>query len=291
MHFRRSIGAIAVAAAFLSAVGSAQAHDEAKYPDWKGQWSRAPVPGAAAPVYGPWWDPSKPETSQAAPLNKEYQAIFEANLADQAGGGTGNWWMSMACRGVGMPAIMTVFAPMEIIVLPEVTYILTNDLHVAVRRIYTDGREWPEKIEPAFLGGLSLGKWIDEDGDGRYDALEIETRGFKGPRAIDPSGIPLHEDNETLIKERFNLDVADRNLLHNQITIIDHALTRPWTVIKNYRRNVNPRPVWFEQECEEAQAHVQIGKESYMLSADGYLMPARKGQVPPDLKYFSPARK
>jgi hypothetical protein len=32
--------------------------------------------------------------------------------------------------------------------------------------------------------------------------------------------------------------------------------------------------------------HVQVGKEDYLLSADGLLMPVRKGQAPPDLKYF-----
>jgi hypothetical protein len=31
---------------------------------------------------------------------------------------------------------------------------------------------------------------------------------------------------------------------------------------------------------------VVIGKESYFLSADGYLMPAKKGQQPPDARYF-----
>src|SRR5262244_3117511 len=67
------------------------------------------------------------------------------------------------------------------------------------------------------------GKWIDEDGDGRYDTLEIETRGFKGPRAIDISGIPLHEDQQTVVKERLYLDKADQNLLRNEITIIDNA--------------------------------------------------------------------
>ena len=27
-----------------------------------------------------------------------------------------------------------------------------------------------------------------------------------------------------------------------------------------------------------------------MLSADGYLMPTRKGQSPPDLRYFNPSQ-
>jgi hypothetical protein len=29
-----------------------------------------------------------------------------------------------------------------------------------------------------------------------------------------------------------------------------------------------------------------IGKENYFLSGDGLLMPAKKDQPPPDLKYF-----
>jgi hypothetical protein len=31
---------------------------------------------------------------------------------------------------------------------------------------------------------------------------------------------------------------------------------------------------------------VRIGNDSYMLSADGLLMPAKKDQPPPDLRYF-----
>jgi hypothetical protein len=31
---------------------------------------------------------------------------------------------------------------------------------------------------------------------------------------------------------------------------------------------------------------VAIGNETYMLSADGYLMPTKTGQPRPDLRYF-----
>ena len=40
-----------------------------------------------------------------------------------------------------------------------------------------------------------------------------------------------------------------------------------------------------------AQSHVQIGKENYYLGAGGILMPAKKGQSPPDLKYFKDSQK
>jgi hypothetical protein len=290
-HSRSLSPMLATAVALIAWPAAAQVVDFGKYPDWKGQWTRAPIPGVTSFTYGPPWDSTKPEAlGQHAPLTPEYQAIYEANLADQAAGGPGTWY-GHTCRGHGVPAIMTVYFPMEIVVQPDTTYIIANDVHVYVRRIYTDGRPWPENIVPAFLGGMSLGKWIDEDGDGRYDTLEIETRGFKGPRAVDLSGTPLHEDNQTVIKERLSLDKADPNLLHNRITIEDHALTQPWTVTKSYRRGANPRPYWPEQECAEGQMHVQIGTDTYMMSGDGLLMPVKKGQAPPDLRYFAPPAK
>jgi hypothetical protein len=283
----RSSTAPFVVAVMLATIGGANAFDETKYPDWRGQWERAPLAnGVPRGVSGPQWDPSKPEgRAQQAPLTEEYQAVFEANLADQAAGGQGIW-PGAKCLMHGMPATMTVFqTPMEIIVLPEITYIVTSDTHDSVRRIFTDGRPWPNEIEPALLG-YSIGRWIDQDGDGRYDVLEIETRGFKGPRAFDHSGIPLHSDNQTVIKERIYLDRSNRNVLHDQITVFDHALTRPWMVNKAYRRNPNPQSVWHENDCAEGNEYVVIGKEIYMMSADGYLMPVKKGQAPPDLKYF-----
>jgi hypothetical protein len=107
------------------------------------------------------------------------------------------------------------------------------------RRIYTDGRDWPKDQEPTY-SGYSIGKWVDEDGDGRYDMLEVETRGMKGSRIFDPSGIPLHKDNQTIVKERMFLDKTDPNILRDEMTAIDHALTRPWTVTRGYRRIRNP---------------------------------------------------
>jgi hypothetical protein len=77
--------------------------------------------------------------------------------------------------------------------------------------------------------------------------------------------------------------------LHDEVTTMDHALRRPWTVIKNYHRVRNP--VWVEAICAEGNQHVRIDAVSYMISADGHLMPAKKGQAPPDLRYFNQSRK
>jgi len=285
MHSRNVIGAVMAGAVLVAATG-ALAFDDAKYPDLKGLWTRARVPGA---VGQPPHDPSRPPgRGQGAPLTPEYQARFEANLVDQAAGGQGTS-ATFTCLPNGMPRMMSAYEPIEFVVTPDITYVLIDHIEHS-RHVYTDGRDWPKAIEPTWVG-YSIGKWIDEDGDGRYDALEIESRGFKGPRAYDPSGLPLHEDNQSIFKERIWLDKADRDLLHDEITTIDHALTRPWTVTKNYRRNSYPQSEWREWICGENNPHVVIGGDNYFLSAEGLLMPARKGQAPPDLKYFNQTRR
>ena len=288
MRYRGSVGTIVLAAAVLCMPDAAvRAFDDAIYPALTGQWTRALVPGA---VGQPPFDPTKPPgRGQQAPLTPEYQAKFEAVLADRAARGLGDV-ASATCLAPGMPMMMQAYEPMQITVLPETTYILIDHIHESHRRIFTDGRDWSKTVQPTFTG-YSIGKWIDEDGDGRFDVLEAETRHFKGPRVFDSSGIPLHEDGESVIKERIYLDKADRNVLHDEITVTDHALTRPWTVMKNYRRSLDPLADWPEYICNEQIPFIHIGNETYKVSQDGYLMPTRNRQQPPDLRYFNQPKK
>jgi hypothetical protein len=280
---RRHGRLVAIAVAMLAAsLGTAGAWDDAKYPDLQGHWARFSVPGLPGQ---PSFDQTKPwGAGQQAPLTPEYRAIFEASLADQAKGGEGNYTGHARCLAAGMPHMMVVFRPLEFVVTANATYILIADVD-HYRRIFTDGRDWPKEIEPSYQG-YSIGHWIDEDGDGRYDVLEVETRGFKGPRSYDASGLPLHFDNQSVFKERIHLDRADPNVVHDEITVIDHALTRPWTVDKRYVRNRNSNPQWPEYICAEGNLQVFIGDEHYFMSGDGLLMPTRKDQPPPDLRYF-----
>jgi hypothetical protein len=279
---RSLIGATVLAALLVTTTGAA-AFDDSKYPDWRGQWTRIPIaPGPAS------FDPTKTVgLGQGAPLIPKYQAILEASVADQAAGGFGAD-RTNSCFSPGMPRIMNVYTPMEIVIAADAVHILINNIRDN-RRIYTDGRDWPDDYVPAFAG-YSIGRWIDSKGAGRYDALEIETRDFAGPRAYDDTGLPLHEDNQTIIRERLYSDRADANILHDDITVIDHALTRPWSTTKNYHRTPGAHLVWRDAACVEENQHVRIGAESYMLSADGKLMPVKKGQPPPDLRYFKTAK-
>ena len=275
MFSRRSMGSFTLLAALCMSIAGAAAEDS-KYPELRGQWVRAFVPR---------WTVGQ----EKPPLTPEYQKVFEANLADMANGGPGNvpsWY----CLPQGMPMMMNAYDPMEIVVTPETTYILISHVNDSYRRIYTDGRDWPEDAEATYAG-YSIGRWIDEDGDGRYDVLEVETRHLKGPRTYDAPGLPFHKDNQTVVKERLYLDKSDPNVLLDEVTTIDHALTRPWTVTKKARRDPSPRPLWRTEACAEQNSLVRIGNDAYFLSADGYLMPTKKGQPPPDARYFNQTRK
>jgi hypothetical protein len=281
MLYRSQIGAMALTAALCLPVADARAFDESKYPDFAGQWRK---PNGVTVQ----WDQTKPlGLAQKAPLKPEFQAALEASLKDQTLGGQGDD-ARYSCLPNGMPRIMTVVWPIEIVITPKITYIMfENNLP---RRIYTDGRDWPTSEEPSF-NGYSIGKWDDQDGAGRYGALEVETRLLKGPRTFEASGIPMHNDNETVVKERIYLDKSNPDVMHNDITTYDHALTEPWTVNKRYLRVQEKNVIYYENECSENNQHVVIGKEGYYLSADGYLMPVKKGQKPPDLRYFKETQK
>jgi hypothetical protein len=274
-----ALGAVAGIAALVLTMAGAAAFDESKYPDWSGTWKRAPETGIG-------WEETRPRgRGQTPPLTPEYQAIWEASMADQDAGGQGGD-TRVTCISNGMPRLMTIIRPIEFVILPKITYVVyENNLP---RRIYTDGSGFPPDNEPSYAG-YSVGTWRDTDGDGRFDTLEVETRDFKGPRNYEDSGMPLHVDNQSIIKERLSLDKANPDILRNEITVIDHALTRPWTVVKNYHRIPGGR--MYEDLCNESNEHVQIGKENYFMSADGYLMPAKKDQAPPDLRYFKQSQK
>jgi len=86
---RSTAHVFALAVTLTATVGSAQAADGSKYPNWKGEWD------AINPRFGGQgvkFDPTKPfGPAQQAPLTPEYQKVHEESMADQAKGGQGNF--------------------------------------------------------------------------------------------------------------------------------------------------------------------------------------------------------
>src|ERR1700681_3859052 len=169
MVYRRTFEVLALATVLMVTVGGAQAEDK-QYPSWKGEWTTVipRLPGQQLR-----FDPSKPfGAGQEAPLTEEYKKIYQENLAEMALGGQGLFLDHASCFPAGMPTMMSA-GTHEYVITPETTYIVAG---TDLRRIFTDGRPWPKDLEPTYQG-FSIGQWSDEDGDGAYDVLEVETRG------------------------------------------------------------------------------------------------------------------
>ena len=269
---------VAVCALLVTLGATTASAQTAQYPDWKGQWVRK-----SAGTF----DPNKPfGLGQQAPLTPEYQKVLEDSVADQAAGGQGNNPMA-ACIPPGMPRMMIGYGGgFEFIITPEITYAIQGEPMLQLRRIFTDNRSWPKEIELSF-SGYSIGQW--EGRDGRYDTLVVETRALKAPRSYDSSGLPFHRNNGTVVHERIYLDKSNPEILRDDITVIDDALTQPWSVSRTYHRQHST--AWLETICGEDEHQVKIGKEQYYLSGDGLLMPTRKDQPPPDLRYFNQSQR
>jgi hypothetical protein len=236
----------------------------ALYPDWAGQWERI---GSLN------WPPEGYEKAGPAPLTAEYQAVYENNLALRKDGILAGD-PPATCLPPGMPRMMKMSFPMEIIITPKLTYIYA-DWESQIRRVYTDGRNWPDYILPEF-NGYSIGSWHDENNDGVYDMLAIETRGIKGPRSIDSTGVVLHENNATVVFEEIRQ--FDASTLENTITTIDDAFTQPWTIKQQYN-HVTDNIIWVEYVCAEGNRHIKLGDEWYFLNDEaGILEPTREGQ-------------
>src|SRR5437868_12951230 len=102
MMLKRSMMcAVVLAAAMGMSAADAQIFDFSKFPDWSGQWRRAPDGGS------PRYDPSKPNgLPQQAPLKPEFQARLEASLKDIEAGGQGEN-STYKCIPMGMPRMMS----------------------------------------------------------------------------------------------------------------------------------------------------------------------------------------
>ena len=141
-HVSKSDESFALAVALMGATRGAHAVDDARYPDWKGQWDTI-NPRFAGQIIK--FDPTKPwGPAQQAPLTPEYQKVLEDSMADQAKGGLGNY-PSARCLPGGMPHMMAI-PTQEYVVTPDTTYILLSSGDF--RRIFTDGRDWPAQSRP-----------------------------------------------------------------------------------------------------------------------------------------------
>jgi hypothetical protein len=156
-----------------------------------------------------------PLLSRDAPWTPEARALLESRLAQGAISKSDGW---------GYPMMMMTLTPLEFIVTPQQTLILTT--YRDVRRVATDGRALtPPEDRWVTAWGESIGHW---DGD----TLVIETVAVRQPNLFFRAP-PFSE----AAKYTERLHLVGRDRIEGEMTIEDpEALTRPWTVRQVYVR-------------------------------------------------------
>ena len=201
----------------------AAANAPARLPDWSGVW---------APSGGFIFDPSaigRPENKGRTgfevrnfpPYNPEYEAKYDKDVAALRRG-DGIIDPSAKCLPLGMPRVMIIGYPSEIIIQPKRVVMLFEVLSQR-RIIYTDGRSHtaPADLDPTFQGE-SIGHW-------EGDVLVVDTIGIRGDLVFDNTGAP-HSD-ALHITERIRRVSHDR--MEDQMVLEDpKAFTGPWRVTR-----------------------------------------------------------
>ncbi|MBM3818984.1 MAG: hypothetical protein FJW14_08210 [Acidimicrobiia bacterium] len=148
------------------------------------------------------------------------------------------------CIVGGVPRSDLVPYPFKILQLSGMTLVLYEAVH-SYRQIFTDGRPFPEDMNPTWFG-YSVGRW-------EGDAFVVETKGFNDRGWLDNWGKPA--TSALRVIERFRR--KDFGHMDLEITIDDpKAYTRPWTVTQ--RLILAPDTELLEYVCNENNKYFDI---------------------------------
>lgn len=226
---------VAAPALAQNPAGPKAAPEPKDLPNWTGIWERV---GSIT------WEPNgKPGVPENPPFTPEYAEKYR-QVTEAARQGHPRADPTSACLPPGMPRIMTMSYPMEILMTPGQVTIIA-EWSSQVRRVFTDGRGHPpaDELDPTF-NGHSVGHW---EGKGKDAVLVIDTVGIRGDTSFDASGIE-HSDQIHVVER---MRQASPDMLEDEITVIDpKAFVHPWVVTKKYKRG-GPDARIMEYVCEE----------------------------------------
>ena len=239
------LAAVAAAVAVLP-VAPARAAEE---PDFSGVWQAF----ASVPPFGP---------GQAAALSEEGARLVDAYFAPY---GDDFPEPGAYCVPPGMPATMTsmVSYPIEILQSPNRLTMLA-ELDMQVRRIYMDGRAFPDDY-PTSRMGYSIGRWQDE-------TLVIETRLLSEylmrtwPRTENTRIVErvyrANRDEVDVERNGFAPESASNDLLVFEMTVTDATLyEEPQRVTMYYQRI--PEDEFLEYDCTAGMWYQALDGEAY----------------------------
>ncbi len=250
--------ALALAATILACQPAAAAG----LPDWSGVWSLGPPGGA--------WDPSTttpkggigglPGVREHPPLTPEWEKKYQANI-DKVAQDRLPDPVSFCGTPSGFPRLMAIPDAYEFVVRPEQTWILTEN-GPNVMRIYTDGRPHlgPDDIWATYMGD-SVGHW-------EGDTLVFDTIGLNGDghTILDRTGLTYSDKLHVTTR----IHKIDTDTLEATLTMEDPAmLTRPWTLVKHYKKQPAGSRVYDYVCTENNRNPITSTGQTLTLGTDG----------------------
>lgn len=192
------------------------------------------------------WHPAFGQVSGGEPeLKGEYKTFYEQEMEKvRADSSYEIPERQSNCEPPGMPYMMTMPYSLEFLFTPGKIVIIQEAL-MQVRRVYLDGRPFPDDPDPTYFG-YSRGHWED-------DVLVIETVGLREGQRLGRRGITNSEDLK--ITERIHLDDENQDVLHLEFTYEDpNVLEEPWVQKHTFRRDRE----WeiLEYVCAENNRHI-----------------------------------
>ncbi len=171
------------------------------------------------------FDPAVRDPLQLKPPYKpDWMKEFDEHRQSVARTGVSKLDPTAGCLPPGMPRMMGVVYPMEILMTPGQVTIITEWMG-QIRRVFTDGRKHPVDPDITYVGH-SIGHW-------EKDVLVIDTVAMNADTLLDQSGMKHSADIHVI--ERMHL--IDHDTLQNELTLEDPvAFTHPWTVTRTFKR-------------------------------------------------------
>jgi hypothetical protein len=143
----------------------------------------------------------------------------------------------LSCLPPGVPRILLIPFPMQIIQTPDSVFMIFEYDHY-VRQIYTNRTHHPRDLDPSWMGD-SIGRW---DGD----TFVVDTVGLNDKSWLDQVGHP--HSSALHVTERIRR--VDHDTLEDDISFEDpKAFSKPW----EGRQVFKLRPTWhlMEYVCED----------------------------------------
>jgi hypothetical protein len=165
--------------------------------------------------------------------------------------------VGQGCKPYGMPRVMSAspYGPQFVMTRPLIVILLADE----TRRVFMDGRAHPtEDFAVSTWDGHSVGRW---DGDTLViDTVNILAGNYEQSDA-------RHSDKVHVVER---LRMTDDKTLENQMTIEDPLMfTRPWVVIRQYRRAADRVPNLTNLNCgPDDQIDLSSGAQSVILPSE-----------------------